>query len=314
MGKKEAKKQRRKRAEPESGLSPPFVDRRAMEKTLWEIGRLLSEREFGSLEEANAFLQEMVGRGLPSAPARTPLERAQMLMYEAWDAWGDRRVELARRALEISEDCADAYVLLAEEAAGDLEEARDFYARGVKAGERALGPRAFEEYAGRFWGILETRPYMRARLGLAQCLWGLGERRQAIEHYIELLRLNPNDNQGIRYLLVNGLLEEGSDEAVGKLLDRYEGDVSATWLYSRALWVFRREGASAEAAGRLREAIKYNRYVPVYLLGRKRLPRRLPEYIGMGDENEAVVYVAESLEVWRKTPGALEWLAKEGES
>jgi hypothetical protein len=30
----------------------------------------------------------------------------------------------------------------------------------VAAGERSLGPKAFEEDAGHFWGILETRPYM----------------------------------------------------------------------------------------------------------------------------------------------------------
>lgn len=106
------------------------------------------------------------------------------------------------------------------------------------------------------------------------------------------------------------MLEEGLDEAAGKLLDCYEEDVSATWLYSRALWVFRREGESVEAKRRLREAIKYNRYVPLYLLGRKWLPRLLPQYIGIGDENEAVAYVVESMEVWRKTPGALEWLDK----
>ena len=34
----------------------------------------------------------------------------------------------------------------------------------------ALGPRGFKQYAGHFWGFLETRPYMRARAGLAGTL------------------------------------------------------------------------------------------------------------------------------------------------
>jgi tetratricopeptide (TPR) repeat protein len=231
-------------------------------------------------------------------------------MYEAWNSLGKRRVELARRALEISKDCADAYVLLAEEGARSLNEAKDLYEQGVKAGERALGPQAFKEYVGHFWGVLETRPYMRARLGLAQCLWMLGARQQAIEHYTDMLHLNPNDNQGIRYILANCLLEEGSDEALGKLLEQYEDDAAATWLYTRALWMFRQEGASEKANACLKEALEENRFVPSYLLGRKRLPKRLPEYIGFGDENEAIAYAAEAIKVWQKTEGALQWLRR----
>ncbi len=59
-------------------------------------------------------------------------------MYEAWNAQGARRAQLARKALEISPDCADAYVLLAEEKARTLGEARDLFVQGVAAGERAL--------------------------------------------------------------------------------------------------------------------------------------------------------------------------------
>ena len=48
-----------------------------------------------------------------------------------------RRVDLARKGLSISHDCADAYVLPAEETARSLVEARILYEEGVKAGERA---------------------------------------------------------------------------------------------------------------------------------------------------------------------------------
>jgi hypothetical protein len=69
--------------------------------------------------------------------------KAQDVMYEAWERSTSRsRIALARKALGISPLCADAYVLLAEEARS-VEEARDYYAKGVKAGELALGPRGF---------------------------------------------------------------------------------------------------------------------------------------------------------------------------
>ena len=312
-GKKRSQKKRRDESQQEAAPLIPFGDPRAMERVSQDLGRLLAEREFESIEEANAFLENMLREGggqFPSAPApTTPLERAQDLIYEAFETESPRkRVQLAKKALKVSPDCADAYVLLAEEDAGSLEEARELYQKGVEAGERALGRETFEEEAGHFWGILETRPYMRARQGLAVCLWELGEREEAIEHYREMLYLNPGDNQGIRYELAGWLLDEEMDEELGELLERYEEDASAFWVYTRALWRFRKEGDTEEATAALKEAIETNPYVPLYLLGHKSLPGALPELIGFGDESEAVAYFARALTGWLRTVQALEWL------
>jgi tetratricopeptide (TPR) repeat protein len=288
------------------------MDKRALEKTMADLSRHLAQREFADIEEVNRFLAGLMaesGDGIPAKPAGTPLEEAQDLMYEAWDATGTDRAQLARKALEISPDCADAYVLLAEEKARTVEEARDFFAQGVAAGERALGADVLKEDAGHFWGLLETRPYMRAREGLAHCLWELGERQKAIAHYKEMLRLNPNDNQGMRYVLLDCLLAARRDEEAGALLADYEDDGSAAWEYNRTLWTFRRQGDGTESRRCLKEALRQNRHVPAYLLGRERLPDRLPDFVGFGDESEAVSYVAGALDNWRATDGALSWLA-----
>jgi tetratricopeptide (TPR) repeat protein len=286
-----------------------------MEKMMADIGRLLSERDFASIDEANAYLQELMASGgaIPSTP-RTPLEEAQDLMYEAWGATGKRRVELTRRALKLSPDCADCYVLLAEETAHSIEEARALFQQGVKAGERAIGPEGFKEYAGDFWGIMETRPYMRARAGLAQVLWLLREREQAVAHLTDMLRLNPGDNQGLRYLLMDYLLEMGQDQALGELLKRYKGEGTAKWLYTNALWLFRGEGATRKAQKALQKAVAANHFVPPFLLGEMKMPKRLPAYIGIGDQDEAVAYVAGALGSWRKSEGALAFLAEQIES
>jgi tetratricopeptide (TPR) repeat protein len=276
---------------------------------LQDIGKLLQEREFGSAEAANTYLQELLASGgVPAPMASSPLEQAQELMYDAWEATGSRRVNLARQALQISLDCADAYVLLAEEARS-LPEAKQLYEQGVAAGERALGPQTFAEDVGYFWGLIETRPYMRAREGLASCLWRLGERQQAIGHYTDMLRLNPGDNQGIRYILANCLLREGDDSTLAKLLDQYKDDAMAEWLYTRALLAYRREGAGKKADAALKKAVAQNKHVPAYLLGKKRLPRQLPGFIGFGDENEAVSYAAGATTIWQDTSGALDWLS-----
>src|SRR5205823_8590382 len=175
---------------------------------------------------------------------------AQNVMYAAWEQTTSRsRIALARKALGISPLCADAYVLLAEEARS-VEEARDYYAKGVEAGELALGPRRFKQCAGHFWGFLETRPYMRARAGLASTLLQLGNIDGALAHYRDMLKLNPNDNQGIRYVLAGCLLRQDNNSALKELLAAYE-DGSASWLYTRALVPFRESGDSDKQAASL---------------------------------------------------------------
>lgn len=298
----------RRRQDASTPAAPPGL--RQMERQMAALTRLLEEHEFETLDEANAFLQNALATGsLPEAEPTTPLEQAQDLIYQAMEATGKRRLDLARKALTISADCADAYVLLAE-ATTDPREARCLYEQGVQAGERALGPEIFKYDAGHFWGILETRPYMRARQGLANVLWHLGEQREAIEHLQAMLKLNPDDNQGLRYVLGNWLLVAGDDATLEKLLKRYPEAWGAQWTYTRLLLTFRQSGAGRKAEGRLKKAMEANPHVPLYLLGARPLPKRMPGYYGMGDANEAVWYVMESAQAWVETPGALEWLAE----
>jgi len=290
---------------------PPVPDMRSNEWVFAAIREALEGKEFESIEEANTFLKSRLDSGQFSTKKKagvTPLEKAQDIMYDAWDEKGKERIDLAHKALAVSKDCADAYVLLAEEAAADGAEAIRFLEEGVRAGERALGQKMFEEEAGNFWGILETRPYMRARFDLAHLLCLEGKRAEGIAHMQELLRLNPGDNQGVRHELAGCLLEDGDLEALRKLLDEYPDEYSAVWLYSRALMKFRQEGRTPEADACLVAAFEQNRFVPLYLLGKKRFPARLPAFMGIGDDNEAVAYAADNAHVWMNTQGALMWM------
>jgi tetratricopeptide (TPR) repeat protein len=280
-----------------------------MGRQMQAIGKLLEGHEFESAEEANAFLQNLVAQGgVPFAP-ETPQEQAQELVYQAWEARSrNQRQRLARQALEIYPDCADAYVLLAENAARGPEEARDLYQKSVEAGVRSLGLKVFEEDAGYFWGIIETRPYMRARQGLAQVLWAQGDLEGAAEHYRDMLRLNPNDNQGVRYELLECLLSREDLQGAEELLAQYDEESSANWLFTKALVSFLRGGDTPQSRDELAAAMDANPYVSQYLLGKTRLPRSLPDHIGIGDLNEAIDYAASLGKAWRKYPRALEWM------
>src|SRR6267142_5072733 len=268
--------------------------------TLTATAPLLDPR---SIESVLTFVE-----GAAHYPDDDALFEAQDLMYDAFEAKGAKRAALARQALALSPDCADAYLLLAEETASSVEEARALLERGVAAGERALGPEPFEDDVGFFWGLFETRPYMRARAALAGTLWTLGRREEAVEHQRDLLRLNPNDNQGLRYLQAEWLLWLESYEELDELFVAYERDGAAAFAYTKALAAFRRHGRSREADALLDEALAANPHVPAYLTGRKVMPKRLPDYIGFGDENEAVEYAADAAALWASVPGALAWL------
>jgi tetratricopeptide (TPR) repeat protein len=254
----------------------------------------------------NSFLAAVAGRS-----RREAIEKAQDLIYDAWErATARSRIALARKALAISPLCADAYNILAEEARS-VEEARDLYARGVEAGELALGRKGFREYAGHFWGFLETRPYMRARAGLAGVLLKLGDDEAAISHYRGMLELNPGDNQGIRYILLGWLLRRGDEAGLKDLLAAYEDEGSAHWLYTRALLAFREGRVSEDEVVRLvKDAWSANEHVPAILAGTASPVVSDSGYITVGGPDEATEYVAECGPAWHSTPGAVEWLSK----
>lgn len=254
-----------------------------------------------------SMMQQMFSDG---DVAEDSLEAAQQIMYDAFEAESSgRQVQLAKQALERSPDCADAYVLLAEHARS-LDEALHFYEQGVAAGTRALGDDGFQEFEGHFWGFLPTRPYMRARAGLADALWASGRYEDAVGNYQALLRLNPNDNQGIRYRLASALLDLQRHDELFELLEQYKEDDMADWSYTRALLAFRQEGESASACRLLREAYKSNSHVPDHLTGAKPMPQELPDHISPGRENEAISYAAQYLPAWKNSPGAITWLQK----
>ena len=53
----------------------------------------------------------------------------------------------------------------------------------------------------------------------------LGKHDAAIGHFRDMLRLNPGDNQGIRYKLLSCLIEKQNSEAVA-----YMAEFGAAWV------------------------------------------------------------------------------------
>ncbi len=77
----------------------------------------------------------------------------------------------------------------------------------------------FEMSVGRFWGMIDTRDYCRARYKLANELCKIGSEENckesyeaALSHYLELLRLSPTDNLGLRFKVPFVLLNLNRDQ------------------------------------------------------------------------------------------------------
>lgn len=143
---------------------------------------------------------------------------------------------------------------------------------------------------------------------MARALWIAGRRAEAAGHLKDMLRLNPGDNQGVRYPLLAWLIELADTKASKALLRRYKTDWSAFWLFGRALAAFQEAGVGEAADALLAKALAYNPHVAPYLLGRKPLPKAEPPYYSPGEASEAVVYVQEGGASWRGVKGALDWL------
>lgn len=240
---------------------------------------------------------------------KCPLAKAQKLIYKATDSYDpDEQERYARQALKACPDCADAYILLAGQANSD-DEAIGWYRDGMLAGERALGKPFIDANAGQFWSIMKTRPYMRARLGLALQLWQAGQHEECLDHLRDLLRLNAQDDQGIRYYLASYLLQLGRDQELSDLLQKRD-EPSTDWLYHKALLAFRQEGDTPHSRDVLQYAAKFNPHVAVYMADFRPLPMVLPEFTQSGDEGEAIHYTANNRAGWKTTAGAIPWLRK----
>jgi tetratricopeptide (TPR) repeat protein len=304
---------RRKQIQSKKNSPPPF-DRRQMDRLHAAVSRALAGRDLNSPEEINQFLQEQLDAGafewdkLGTGQDATPLEQAQELFYKALDAPSrGMRVKMARQALAISEDCADAWILLAEDAANTRTEREDYLNKALAAAERVLGPEIFNEHGSYFWGVPETRPYMRAREALAALLAERGRMDEALAHWEAMLELNPNDNQGVRMLLLRQYLKKSDKQKTTELFERFPDDASCEMVYGRVLFELLGENEKA-ARKALRRALKINPHVPLFLFGLRPLPRRLPDVVTWGGEDEAGAYAAEFGDLWLKTPGALKLL------
>lgn len=152
------------------------------------------------------------------------------MAYEA-DSEEDA-LKYAKKALQLDKNCLDAEVMIAELCIEDSEEMKLKYETLIAKAEAYLEKENIlnEENRGIFWGLVETRPYMRLRYAYVRLLIELGKFKRAIKECEDLLDLSNNDNMGVRYLLMSLYAFFEDEMSVNRLYKRFGKEDSSQML------------------------------------------------------------------------------------
>ncbi|NTF98287.1 tetratricopeptide repeat protein [Rhizobium rhizogenes] len=157
------------------------------------------------------------------------------------------------------------------------------------------------------WGWLENRPFLRAAQGVALCHQQLGQRQQTIEVMQRMLKWNPNDNQGIRFLIASEYLRAGDASRASRILKK-EADHFPPYQYEAAL-IEIAAGRMVSAATALRRAFIANGYIAEILCGMTDpLPLAVWHGSNLAEPEVARSYAEHYADLWHTTPSALQFL------
>jgi tetratricopeptide (TPR) repeat protein len=285
-------------------------DIRSSEKELAFLERYFAGKTEPSTEQIGQQLDNFL-KGIIPPDYQAGLTKAHLAQDKAYDAFAasakHSRVRLAKEALAISEDCPDAYLILAEDNASSVHEAIPLLRKGLAGGKRLLGEETFAVHKGEFHRRLYTRPYLRTLFSLAECLVVIDEYDEAIDLYKEALQLDASDYYEAKTTLVPVLVAaEKYDEALTFISEH--GVRNTRTLYSKALASFALYGDTIQSQDALKAALMHNSYVVGWLTEF----RESKPYAGAepGSDEEASSYVFEAMASWITVEGALAWMVK----
>ncbi len=260
--------------------------KRAQERLMKHI----QSKEFSSIEEVEAYMSSLVGRKIDDAIAEASISESEVeqILQKAGNANNKNEYDqYVEKAYAIEPENVDVLIHKSK-GANTSEEAISWLEKAVAAGRKELGDE-FEELRGNFWLAIETRPYMRARMNLAELLISAERYDEAIEHLEDLLDLNPDDNLAARYELAGLLLAQRELETYAELYDEYSNDTAAPWLLARAIYCFLKRGKSPYATAAWKAVNKANPFIAKIVTGELEIEEAQYSSYAYGSEEEALI-------------------------
>lgn len=156
------------------------------------------------------------------------------------------------------------------------------------------------------WGCLDNRPFLRACHVLGMEHQDKKEYENAISLYNEILMLNNNDNQGVRYLLLECFLSLKDFDQAEKLLKKHDDDWGIEFVYGKLIVaIIKNKAEKIDAI--LNDAFKRNKFVLEEIIKAKHVapsPFRIPgePYLDAGNPMGSV---QEAYDYWKRNKSTL---------
>ena len=303
---------------------------RESDRALRAMHEFLAEHatEDMSIEEVNTLLRDHMSEINSSIPRHMVEKDAKSaedfidLAEEAVQNGNDAEaLRLVRKALKLNPNDLDAILMEIQLGESNPMNVIKRLRVAVDQGRRQLEKNGYfdEESVGEFWGILETRPFMRLREEYISKLKEYGMLRLAAAECEDMIRLNTNNNQGIRYILMHiyAALEEA--DSAERLLEKYSDHHEGQMLFPITL-LYYKLGNTDKAENYLRLLTKTIRETKQFIRDmmdvgvNKYMDSRICEIMRRGgysplSEEELIMALYENSDIYNSAPAFFPWVA-----
>ena len=239
---------------------------RDSEKVFREINKYIKENadENMSMDEMNDLIQEFMEQynsNLPGEITEETAETTDDYLELAENANSKAQaLKFAKKAVQLDQDNLDAKKMVEEITTEHPYEMVGKYQKLIEYGKTVMDKKGYmnEDSIGDYWGISETRPFIRLYSSYLDLLVNCGMMRMATTVGEEIIRYNTNDNLGIRYILIHVYAYLEDEKSMLALYKKYDEHDESQMLLPISI-IYYKLGDFEKAAEYLRRLTKTNK-------------------------------------------------------
>jgi tetratricopeptide (TPR) repeat protein len=188
----------------------------------------------------------------------------------------------------------------------------------LERGKASLEEQGFfdEDSIGEFWQIFETRPYLRLKDQYVVSLAEFGMLRMAVREAEEIIRLNTQDNLGVRFTLMHLYAALEDAKSAEDLLKQYSEHDEGQMMLPLTL-LYYKLGDTDKAEKALRRLTRINKETRQFIrdVRSDNLDRKLETIRNRGGyspftEEELIMAYSENEDVYHSAPLFFRWLSR----